>query len=65
MFDREGNDLRLIKTDGDATYKLQMINVDLQKDGIIDIKVNNTIIDTNNILPTNVNNVNPVGGIRF
>lgn len=65
VFDREGNDLRLIKTDGDATYKLQMINVDLQKDGIIDIKVNNTIIDTNNILPTNVNNVNPVGGIRF
>lgn len=55
VFDRAGSDLRLIKTDRDATYKLQMINVDLQKDAIIDIKVNNAM-QQNRRLPTNINN---------
>lgn len=55
VFDRAGNDLKLIKTDINATYKLQMINVDLQKDYIIDIAVK----ETSDPLPTNVNQIKP------
>lgn len=65
VFDREGNDLRLIKTDGDATYKLQMINVDVQKDAIIDMSINNTI-RTETEIPSRINNnIKPVSGLRF
>ncbi len=39
LLDRAGNDLGLIKTDEKSSYKLQMINIDLQKDKIIDIKI--------------------------
>jgi hypothetical protein len=55
VFDRAGNDLKLIKTDISATYKLQMINVDLQKDYIIDIAVK----ETSDPIPTNVNQIKP------
>jgi hypothetical protein len=37
--DRDGNDLGLIKTDANSAYKLQLINIDLQKDKIINIKI--------------------------
>lgn len=55
VFDRAGNDLKLIKTDINATYKLQMINVDLQKDYIVDISVK----ETSDPIPTNVNQIKP------
>lgn len=55
VFDRAGNDLKLIKTDINATYKLQMINVDLQKDYIVDIAVK----ETSDPIPTNVNQIKP------
>lgn len=55
VFDRAGNDLKLIKTDISATYKLQMINVDLQKDYIVDIAVK----EVSDPLPTNVNQIKP------
>ena len=39
VFDRSGTDLGLIKTDISSSYKLQMINIDLQKDEIINFKI--------------------------
>lgn len=39
IFDRTGSDLGLIKTDANSNYRLQMINIDLQKDEIINIKI--------------------------
>jgi len=40
VFDRTGADLELIKTDINSNYRLQMINIDLQRDHIINIKIN-------------------------
>lgn len=37
--DRSGGDLKLIKTEETSNYNLQMINLDLQKDKIVTIKI--------------------------
>lgn len=39
VIDREKNDLKLLKTDQNSSYKLQMINIDLQKQETIDISL--------------------------
>jgi hypothetical protein len=39
VYDANGNDLRLIKTGPNTRYKLQMINIDLQQEQTIEMKV--------------------------
>jgi hypothetical protein len=39
VYDSRGNDLRLIKTGNNTRYKLQLINIDLQQEQTIEMKV--------------------------
>jgi len=39
VVDRKGNDLRLLKTEQKSVYRLQMINVDLQQQQVLNIKL--------------------------
>lgn len=39
ILNAQGNDLGLIKTDGDSKYRLQLINTDLQEQQVIDITI--------------------------
>lgn len=39
IFDSSANNLKLIKTSGDSMYKLSIINVDLQKQQSVDIRI--------------------------
>lgn len=39
VVDAQGNDMRLIKTDNDSEYRLQLINVDIQDQQVIKIKL--------------------------
>ena len=39
VLDSKGNDLKLIKSDNDAKYILQLINIDLQEQQVIDLSL--------------------------
>jgi hypothetical protein len=55
VFDRTGADLGLIKTDMSSSYKLQMINIDLQRDEICTFNINEVtypVPEGNNVEPT-------------
>lgn len=54
VYDRTGADLALIKTDVSSSYKLQMINIDLQRDEIITFKIDeikDPVPERNNVEP--------------
>jgi hypothetical protein len=54
VYDRTGADLALIKTDISSSYKLQMINIDLQRDEIVTFKIDeitDPVPERNNVEP--------------
>lgn len=64
VVDRAGTDLRLIKTEGNGSYKLQMINVDLQKYNDVDINIENRNTSINQILPSGMTLIANVSAIK-